>query len=520
MSGYAADVVVVGSGMGGAFAALELSRVSRKSILVLESGGFPEVVPPAGFASRIVKRLMRRSTPGGHRWPGMLHVQAGDSGVTRVFHNALGHGVGGSGAIYGAALGRFRRSDFEEDGSTTAPSGPWGEALPNDWPVSAAAMLRAYDRAESLLGVVGERDPLEEGCVPALPPADLSARDRHITQMLRQHGGHPYRLPVGIDYGALAEGAADNDARRYGWNCGLQQAVKDGRLTLRTGAHVTAIERVGAGFRLHLSGGASVMARQVVLAAGALTTPRILMASPALFAGRVPEMLGRGLMFHKSDLLFTRACGDESPIGPRKSIALRDGYRLPSGRSGGEVQSLPVHLGIDMIAEILRREGGASRALATTRVLRRLPGQMARIGRGARSLTLFATILEDLPYTGNRVLPADTPGPGDIRIMYKEPDELRERQEELRAVIRTLFGPAGVGFLSMGEEQMNWGHPCGTCRMGRDPASSVTDAEGRLHGVEGIRIADASTFASSAGTNPALTVVAQAIRVAEAMAAG
>lgn len=514
---FTADIVVVGSGMGGAFTALGLAR-SGLSILVLESGGLPDVAH-AGLAQRALSRLTHRRIARKGRWPGMLRVQAGEGDGACVYPGALGHGVGGSGAIYGAALGRFRRSDFERDDCTGLAAGAWGNVLANDWPVRAAEMFSAYDEAEALLGVVGGRDPLEDDLAQPLPPADISPRDRDISELLRQGGAHPYRLPVGIDYEFLRRGASELEGRRNGWNSGLELAVQQGRLTLRTDVHVTAITRITGGLSLHLVGGGTIEARQVVLAAGALNTPRILMASPDLFGGPLPDMLGRGLMFHKSDFFYTRACGDQSTSGPRKSIALRDGYVLPSGRPGGEVQSLPIRLGTELISEILGRDGAGTRTGAAIRLLRRLPGQIRDTGVDIGRLTLFATILEDMPYTGNRVLASDGRQAGDIGIIYHESDELRDRQTELRHVIRTMFGEAGSGFLSIGEKQMNWGHPCGTCRMGLDPASSVTDADGRLHGMEDIRIADASTFASSAGTNPGLTVVAQALRVASALRA-
>jgi choline dehydrogenase-like flavoprotein len=64
----------------------------------------------------------------------------------------------------------------------------------------------------------------------------------------------------------------------------------------------------------------------------------------------------------------------------------------------------------------------------------------------------------------------------------------------------------------------NWGHPMGTCRMGSDPAVSVTDAQGRVWGLPNVVVADASALPSSSATNPGLTIAANALRVAEALA--
>jgi choline dehydrogenase-like flavoprotein len=59
------------------------------------------------------------------------------------------------------------------------------------------------------------------------------------------------------------------------------------------------------------------------------------------------------------------------------------------------------------------------------------------------------------------------------------------------------------------------GFACGTCRMGADPASTVVDLEGRCHGIGNLTIADASVFPSCPGLSPGLTVIANALRLAD-----
>ena len=61
---------------------------------------------------------------------------------------------------------------------------------------------------------------------------------------------------------------------------------------------------------------------------------------------------------------------------------------------------------------------------------------------------------------------------------------------------------------------LNFGHPCGTCRFGDDPETSVLDSTNRAHGVLNLYVTDASFFPSSGGVNPSLTIAANAIRVA------
>ncbi|MCZ7686888.1 MAG: GMC family oxidoreductase [Sandaracinaceae bacterium] len=126
---------------------------------------------------------------------------------------------------------------------------------------------------------------------------------------------------------------------------------------------------------------------------------------------------------------------------------------------------------------------------------------------------IFATILEDLPYAENRVV-LDRESPNRWRFEYRYPDELRERSRFFRRLLAERLAPHRVAVLT-GENNLNYGHVCGTCRFGRDPATSVLDPDNRVHGVENLYVVDASFFPTSTGTNPSLTIAANALRVAE-----
>lgn len=127
---------------------------------------------------------------------------------------------------------------------------------------------------------------------------------------------------------------------------------------------------------------------------------------------------------------------------------------------------------------------------------------------------VYATISEDLPHAGNRVRAHE----GGIVVDYVVDPALKKRAKKMRETIRKAFAPMSLRFLKM-PGVANWGHPMGTCRMGSDPATSVTNAEGRVHGHDRIFVADASAFPSSGGCGPGLTVLALALRVADQVAA-
>ena len=242
-------------------------------------------------------------------------------------------------------------------------------------------------------------------------------------------------------------------------------------------------------------------AAHVVLAAGALTSPRLMAGS-----GLGGDQTGRNLMFHLNEI-FALWPGRGAPSGPSKAVGLRDLYHA-QGQRLGMVQAMGVEVDQGQILHTLRQRA-ARHALGRNRLVReglRLPALLADrlLGRAK----LFVGLLEDLPYAHNRVLP----DPDRIVIDYTLAPELLARRALFRRLIRRALGP-GMAFLGLGPEP-NWGHPCGTLRMGRDPATSVTDQWGSVHGTPGLWVADASVFPTSMGVNPSLTIAAHALRVA------
>ena len=129
---------------------------------------------------------------------------------------------------------------------------------------------------------------------------------------------------------------------------------------------------------------------------------------------------------------------------------------------------------------------------------------------------LLAAIMEDLPYRSNRV--ALTPDGVSITYHYALHPYERERIATFRARIADLLGPDRFRLLKVAERNRTLGHMCGTCRFGDDPATSVLDRDNRAHEVDGLYVVDSSFLPSSGGTNPSLTIAANALRVAHGLA--
>jgi choline dehydrogenase-like flavoprotein len=513
------DVIVVGAGLGGSVAALQLAEHGL-SVLVLEAGAGPDINTP-GTTDRSWWRPSR----------GAEVFAAPDAGPRRRTTIRLGTGPGGTSALYEAALCRLKRTDFAP--APPAVRSAAGEApLPSDWPLDYDAFRAYYRRAEALMRVCGEPDPLDpdDDAKPIAPPP-LSAVDGALRTRLALNGLHPYRLRVGFRYDPGCRECLGRrclrDCKADGYSRALRPALATGRVTLESGVTVRTIERDPDGLLVAVATAAGATdtrrAPRVVVAAGALATPLILARSPGLWTdGTHPPMLGRGLMFHFSDKFVVAAPHARGSSGPRKALAFRDFYG--DGKVElGEVHSTGARLGAGLIMSVLRERAGLTGPLRR-RLIEPLRPLAWLVARALGPLPVLSTISEDLPYASNRVWEepgtADTdPGaPTPILIAYTPDPHLRTRLTAMRSRLRAAFAPFRITFLSR-PGTPNWGHPMGTCRMGTDPATSVVTPEGHLHEDDAVYIADASVFPSSGGAGPSLTIVAQALRVADAIAA-
>ncbi len=518
------DVIVIGTGMGGSTLGYSLARRGKR-VLFLEKGKF--LLGPAdrggdgsfrGESDGPAERLAEG------RWP--FKIEGETSFGPMEFFAPLGCGSGGSTNLYAAQLERLMPSDFEPGRYFSQ----YEEASVVDtWPITYDELVPYYRQAESLFRVCGSQDPLnvDEGGNLASPPP-LSERDAYLKEALTEVGLHPYRAHVGCQFVPGCTGCGSTICPRQcksdAGTVALLPALRDHGARLCTDAEVTRLEasssRVDAVVFRRGEQEHRVRGKVVVLAAGALMTPILLLRSassvwPNGLSNRSGQV-GHNLMMHTSDFVALRPPKRLSPEGPHKGLSLNDFY-VKDGVKMGNLQSAGMKVNAGLINYYLK-----SRA-------EREPKWYLKIGKVGRKVAshvgaelykqanVFATVVEDLPYFENRV-ELDPASPNGMKFVYRYPQELAERNARFQLELkRAVASRLTVLPIRAGDNNLNFGHSAGTCRSGNDHDTSVVDKYNRSHDIENLYIADASAFPSSGGINPSLTIAARALQVADAV---
>jgi choline dehydrogenase-like flavoprotein len=516
------DVVVVGTGMGGGTAGFALAEKGLK-VLFIEKGLYLFDDHDRGRGSIDEAPVEPHARMSKGLWPARLSGETTFGPIE--FFGPLGCGTGGSSSLYASQLERMRPADFEPRRNHPQAT---DANLPERWPFSYEEMLPYYRRAEVLYDVCGTEDPLLPDPEAQLrPPPPMSERDALVFDLAQEAGLSPYRAHVGA---LFKEGCVGCGGALCPRDCKADSGRNGVLPALRHGARILPQTEV-----LHFEGSKDrvervicrrgektlrISARGFVLAAGAYMSPVILLRSrsPHWANGLAngSDQVGRNLMMHASDQIAVRPPKKLPADGPQKAISTNYFY-LKNGQKLGNLQSMGVPIGSGVISEFLRQKAEKERSWYL---------QLGKVGRKVASkvgaalfsqAVLMASIVEDLPYLQNRVT-LDDRSPDGRRFDYTYPDELGRRSKLMVSETKKALEKHMVTQVLSNENNLNWGHPCGTCRAGEDPATSVVDAVGRAHEVENLWVADSSFFPSSGGINPSLTIAANALRVAEAAA--
>ncbi len=489
------DVVIVGSGMGGSTLAWALAGRGAR-VLVLERGERLPREPQNTSPSEVF--LRRRYKP----------AETWRDGTGRSFAPGVHYVVGGNTKVYGASLPRFRESDFEavEHCEGTSPA----------WPLRYSDLEPYYGQAEALYRVHGTDAGIgaDPGAswrsspfpYPAMPHEPYIAA---LADRLRAAGVHPVDNAMGVD---LREGGScircatcDGFPCLYGAKsdaevCALDPALATGLVELRTGARVRRV--VARNGRVdHLVVETAVGVQQVsagayVLSAGAVNSAALLLASrdedsPEGLANSSGQV-GRHFMMHNNAHVAAVDLNRRNDVVFSKTLSVNDFYA-----DGGDGYPLGT---LQLIGKV---QGVMMKSWATAVPLPLLNGLAARSVE-------WLVMTEDLPDPDNRVTVA-----GDGTITTTRTARNTAPHRELHARARQLLRRCGYDavFTQWFDISMN-SHMCGTLRAGTDPATSVLDPWCRSHDLPNLWCVDGGFFPSSAAMNPALTIAAQALRVA------
>ncbi|MBL8908835.1 MAG: GMC family oxidoreductase [Rhizobiales bacterium] len=517
------DIVIVGTGMGGAAFAWQLSRLAPNlKILCLERGKWLKdrdmPAASAGWQSAAFGQWATspnaRLAAGGNPWSADYAIDDSESPLKPLMWN----GVGGSSVNWAAHFPRLKPSDFltrRLDGAGV------------DWPYSYNDLEPFYDLNDAMTGVCGLAGDPAYPPKPqrAMPPLPIGRAGELAAQAFNALGWHWWPVDAAINTGPYGGRQACNNCgpclqgcmRGAKSSCDLTYLpaamangveVRSGCIVLRVtikNERVTGVTYADEDGSVH-----EQPASHVVVAANGIGTPRLLFASGL---GRDPNsVLGRHLMMHP--VAYARGLFDDDLDGPAGPVgaALYSHEFYETDLSRGFVRGFQI--------QVTRENSPLAQALRLSPAW----GPLAQrdLAEEFRHSIVLMIVTEDLPDAENRVTVLDRMEPDGlpaVKMRYALSENTKamidwgyERTSEVlraagaRREIRAPLPP------------MTGWHLLGTARMGDDPRSSFVDACGRCHEVSGLQIADGSIMPTVGAVNPGSTIGAMALKMASELA--
>jgi choline dehydrogenase-like flavoprotein len=475
------EVVVIGTGAGGAAAAYELAKRGR-AVLLLEGGHLPTRTEFSGRSTEAYKKL----------YLGLGSTVAIGNVAAPVL---AGRGVGGSTTINSGTCYRAPQHTLER----------WGERYGLTM-LSSERLAPYYERVESMLGVAeAAREHLGGS-------ARVVARGAELLQLSHRP---LLRNAPGCDGQGVCCFGCPTGAKRSTDVSYVPEALKRGA-QLVTGARVQKVVTSGGrarGVVARLASGRTltVRAEAVVVAGGALLTP-LLLARSGLCSGS--GWLGKNLSLH-----------------PATKVMAEFDEVIDMSRG------IPQSYTIDAYARQGLMFEGASTPLDVTAVAIPWVGRrFMEVMEHYPNIATFGLMIQDRSRGEVRSGPRGTP-----LIFYNLKGEDVARMQRGIEILSDVFLRAGAKRVmpmvvgceeitndeglaklrsmraSAGDFEVSAFHPLGTCRMGTDPRRSCVGPEGEAHDVAGLYVADGSAVPSSLGVNPQMTIMALALRTAEAL---
>jgi choline dehydrogenase-like flavoprotein len=505
------DVIIIGTGAGGGTLARQLAP-SGKRVLLLERGDYLPREPRNWDTAEVFvnNRYISADT-----WTDVNG---------KPFQPQTHYYVGGATKLYGAALYRLRAEDFSEirhhDGVSPA------------WPIPYEVMEPFYTRAEQLYQVHGARgedptEPMASAPYP-YPPVSHEPRIQQLSDDLAAAGFNPFHSPCGVllNEADMPHGACVRCPTCDGFPClvhaksdaevlAVRPALEFPNVTLLTQAMAVRLETNDAGTAVtrvvveHDGQLEQYSGDIVVVSCGAANSAKLLLRSatdrhPGGLANGSDEV-GRNYMFHDTQAVLALS-KEPNPTVFQKTLGLNDFYFR------GPDFDYPMG-NIQMIGKsqtpMFRGEKPLEAELASTWALDDV----------AKHAVDFWLSTEDLPQSENRITLDQN---GTIRLRYRASNPTAGR--ELYRQLRSMLGVMGMhedhlihrfAYMKSANPIAGVAHQAGTCRFGTDPATSVLDVNCKAHELDNLYVVDTSFFPSIGAVNPALTAMANAIRVGD-----
>ena len=509
------DVIVIGSGPGGGTMVAELARTGKR-ILLLERGDYlkREIenwdTEEVFIKARYQAKETWYSSDGSEFAPGLHYF------------------VGGNSKVYGAILFRLRERDFH---GVQHPDG-----VAPEWMVKYDEFEPYYQAAEELFQVRGIRgeDPTEPPAPKpyAHPPIQHEPRIQELADGLKREGLHPFHLPVGalLDQDEHGNPRPDSTCIRCnrfdGFPC-LVNGKSDSQVivvdpTVRAHDNVTLLTRAYADKLLTNASGTAVTgisvirddvhhqfsADIVVVACGALSSALLLLRSandahPTGLANK-SDQVGRNYIRHNNGVVMA-VSKTPNPTRFQKTLGINDYY------FGADDWEFP----LGHIQMVGKSDGVQVHGEGLPKWMQWFP-EKPFDWIAQHSIDFWLTS-EDLPkpfnrihYKGDKVHLdlTETNAEGNRRLKHKLEGICNKSGIYSQLVDRGLY-------LGQNTPIGGTAHQAGTLRFGPDPSSSVLDRDCRAHGIDNLYVTDASFFPSIGAVNPTLTIIANALRVAD-----
>lgn len=467
------DVIIVGSGAGGSAAAYNLVQAGRQ-VLLLEKG----TVLPRDGSTLDVKTVFKEGRYKNHSvWL---------DGKNNTFVPGENYNVGGKTKWYGAALMRFAPDEFEAD--------PDFHCLP--WPIDYAELEPFYNQAEELLRIQPfENEPALQKLIDKIVAADPSWRAES--------------LPLGLKRAILED---TNEAKHFdgfasikGYKADAEEGLLrriEGKPNFRllTDKEVNGLlhakDDPRAVIGVECTDGTTFFGKNIMLAAGAMTSPRLLQEylEQTKLGRQLPStpVVGANFKLHINSALVAFSPFVQHDVLRKTAIFFNDSYPHTS------VQCLGW-----MDGEIMATQLPAAIPHFVTSAL------------GKRAYGFFVTT-EDGSSLENRIVSRG--GNGELPVMDYDFTRTAPSAKEHRAILKAFKARLlAAGFLSVAKYIGLEGtaHALGSMVTGDDPATSVVDTNGKVHGMQNLYVGDGSVLPRSSRGNPALTIFAWGLRLGE-----